>query len=123
MGVFSAGTLVWFSLGNFLNTQEPPNTVFNGVPLLTIEPKTLAITTTGFVPFYMHYEWTAEQASADNTNARTHVMMYLLEDATQPMIDAQQLHTTVDAQKQRISTILNARGLSIPLLTTKQLQN
>jgi hypothetical protein len=47
--------------------------------------------------------------------------MYLLESTTQAMIDAQQLHTTVDAQKQRMSSTLSAYGLSIPLITSTQL--
>ncbi|MDB5175998.1 MAG: CapA family protein [Candidatus Saccharibacteria bacterium] len=114
-------TLVWYSLGNFVNTQEPPETLFNGVAFLKIDPKTLAITTTGFVPFYMHFEWTPAQAKADDTNARTAVQMYLLENTTQQMINAQQLTTTVEAQKQRLTTTLNARGQNIPLLTSTQI--
>ena len=114
-------TLVWYSLGNFLNTQEPPQTLFNGVAQLTIDPKNLSITPTGFLPFYMHYEWTPEQAKADDTNARTAVKMYLLENTTQPMIDAQQLHTTVTEQKARLEATLNAKGVKVPLLTSRQL--
>ncbi len=112
---------VWYSIGNFLNTQEPPETLFNGLPAIDFDTKTKQITSMQFLPTYMHYEWTAAQAAADNTNARTNVHIYLLEDATQSMIDAQQLHTTIDAQKQRMSSTLNADGLQIPLITSKQL--
>jgi len=115
-------TLVWYSIGNFLNTQEPPETLFNGIPVMDFDTKSHAITIVGFLPTYMHYEWTAAQAKADDTNARNHLHMYLLEDATQQMIDAQQLNTTIAAQKQRLSTTLNADGLQIPLITSKQLQ-
>jgi len=113
-------TLVWYSLGNFINTQEPPETLFNGLAVMNIDSKSKQISITGYLPIYMHYEWTAAQAAADNTNARNHLHMYLLEDATQSMVDAQQLKTTIDAQKQRITTTLTANGVHIPLLTAKQ---
>jgi poly-gamma-glutamate synthesis protein (capsule biosynthesis protein) len=120
-GTGSNGTLVWYSIGNFLNSQEPPETLFNGLPIMDIDTKTLAITNVRFLPTYMHYEWTASQQAADDINARTNLHMYLLENTTQSMIDAQQLHTTVNDQKQRIQTTLNADGLSIPLITSSQL--
>jgi len=117
-------TTVWYSLGNFLQTQEPAETVFNGVGLLDIDTKTLEVTKMQFLPLYMHYEWTAAQAANDTTAnlaQRHNIRMYLLEDANQSMIDAQQLHTTIDAQKQRLQSTLNADGLTIPLITSKQL--
>ena len=114
-------TTVWYSIGNFLNTQEPPETLFNGLPIIDIDTKSYTITNIRFLPTYMHYEWTAEQAAADDTNARNNLHMYLLENANQSMLDAQQLHTTITDQKQRITTTLNADGLNIPLITSKQL--
>jgi len=113
-------TIVWYSLGNFINTQEPPETLFNGLANMTINAKTKQITDMNYLPIYMHYEWTAAQATADDTNARSHVHLYLLEDATQAMLSAQQLKTTIDAQRQRIATTLDANGLTIPLITSKQ---
>ena len=119
----SAGntTTVWYSIGNFLNTQEPAETLFNGLPVIDINTKTLQITAMHFLPTYMHYEWTAAQAAADNIAARNHLNMYLLQDATQSLIDAQQLHTNVDAQKQRMNVTLSTYGLNIPLITSAQL--
>lgn len=113
-------TIVWYSLGNFVNTQEPPETLFNGLANMTIDAKTKQLAGMNYLPIYMHYEWTAAQAAADNTNTRNHVHLYLLEDATQAMLNAQQLKTTVDIQRQRITSTLNANGLSIPLITLKQ---
>lgn len=114
-------TTVWYSLGNFLNTQIPAETLFDGLPIISISTKTDQITDMQFLPIYMHYDWTAAQAAAQDTNARTDLHMYLLEDTTQAMINAQQLNTTVAAQKQRMSTTLDADGLSIPLITSSQL--
>jgi poly-gamma-glutamate capsule biosynthesis protein CapA/YwtB (metallophosphatase superfamily) len=113
-------TLVWYSIGNFINTQEPPETLFNGLPIIDYDRNTLQVTAIKFLPIYQHYEWTAAQASADSTNSRNNVHMYLLENATQNLLDTQQLHTTIAAQRQRISTTLNLNGLTIPLITSKQ---
>lgn len=113
-------SLVWYSIGNFLNTQEPAETLFNGLPVVDFDKNTLAITNMQFLPIYQHYEWTAAQAKADDIAARTNIHMYLLEQATQAMIDAQQLHTTVAAQKERMTNTLNTAGLTIKLITSKQ---
>ena len=115
-------TLVWYSLGNFINTQEPPETLFNGLAVIKIDPKTLRIKNAGYLPIYMHYEWTAAQAAAEDLPARHDLHLYLLDDVTQPLIDKNQLHTTVAAQKQRIEALLNA-NMTIPLLTKSQYFN
>ncbi len=114
-------TTIWYSIGNFLNTQEPPETLFNGLPIIDFDVKTKQITSMQFLPSYMHYEWTAAQAAADDTNARDNLHMYLLENANQNMVNAQQLHTTIETQKQRITNTLGSYGLQIPLITSKQL--
>ena len=112
-------TRVWYSLGNFLNTQEPPETLFNGLAVIDFDIKTQQITSMNYLPIYMHYEWTAAQQAADDIAARNHLHLYLLENATQAMIDAQQLKTTVAAQTQRITTTLN-QNVKINLITSKQ---
>ncbi len=113
-------TIVWYGLGNFLNTQEPPETLFNGLAVMDINAKTHAISNLSYLPIYMHYEWTPAQAAADDTNARNHLHLYLFEDATQPMVDAQQLKTTLSAQKQRYEQTLGTYGLNIPIVTSKK---
>lgn len=114
-------TTVWYGVGNFLNTQEPPETLFNGLPVIDISPKTRHITDMRFLPVYMHYEWTAAQAAADQTLTRHGLHMYLLEDANQAMINKQQLKTTITTQKARLGSTLSAYGLTIPLVTSRQL--
>jgi poly-gamma-glutamate capsule biosynthesis protein CapA/YwtB (metallophosphatase superfamily) len=110
-------TTVWYSLGNFVNTQEPPETLFNGIAFMDINAKTGEVSNMKYLPIYMHYEWTAAQAAADDTNSRTNVHLYLLENATQAMLDKQQLKTTVADQKQRITDLLSSNGQQIPLVT------
>jgi poly-gamma-glutamate capsule biosynthesis protein CapA/YwtB (metallophosphatase superfamily) len=113
-------TIVWYSLGNYINTQEPAETLFNGIAFMDFNAKTGEVSNLQYLPIYMHYEWTAAQQAADNTNARTAVKMYLLENTTQAMIDKQQLKTTIAAQKQRITDTLSQDGQDIPLVTAAQ---
>lgn len=115
-------TVVWYSLGNFLNTQLPPETLFNGVAVIDFDKNSQAITAMSFLPLYVHYEWTAEQAARQNPAdllARHDIGMYILDDVTQPMIDSQQLKTTVAAQRARLQSTLNTY-LTIPLVTKAQ---
>lgn len=114
-------TTVWYSLGNFINTQEPAETLFNGIAVITIDIKSRAITSQSYLPIYMHYEWTPSQKAADDIAARHTLHLYLLEDATQAMINAQQLNTTIAAQKQRMTRTLDSMGQKIPLVTSQQL--
>ncbi len=113
-------TLVWYGLGDFLHSQIPADTVFNGIASMTISPKTLAVTSLGFLPIYMHYDWTSQQAAAQDLAARTDLHLYLLQDTTQSMINAQQLNTTVAAQKQRMDATLTSYNAKVPLLTLSQ---
>lgn len=113
--------LVWYSLGNFINTQIPPETLFNGIAVIDIDIKAKKITKTQYLPIYMHYKWSAADAAAERLTSRTDASLLLLEDATQAMLDAQQLKTTIDAQKERITNTLGANGVQIPLITAKEL--
>lgn len=115
-------TVVWYGLGNFLNTQEPPETLFNGFAVIDIDTQSLAVTNMRYLPIYMHYSWTPAQAAADNIAARQDVHLYLFQDATQDLIDAQQLKTTLAAQDTRFNTTLSTFGLTIPLITLAQYQ-
>ncbi len=82
-GVNGGKTIVWYSLGNFLNTQIPAETLFNGMAYMTIDPKTYNVSASGYLPVYVNYTWSAADAAAQNTNARSKVQMYLVERTTQ----------------------------------------
>jgi hypothetical protein len=114
-------TVVWYSLGNYINTQEPPETLFNGIAFMDFSAKTGEVSNLQYLPIYMHYEWTPAQQAADNTNARTAVKMYLLDNATQAMLDNQQLKTTLAAQKQRLIDTLGQDGQQVKMVTAAQL--
>lgn len=112
-------TTIWYSLGNFINTQEPAETLFNGLAVIDFDTKSQQISAMSYLPIYMHYQWTAAQAAADAISTRNNLHLYLLEKTTQQMIDAQQLHTTVAAQTARITTTLNTH-LAIPIITSNE---
>ncbi|MDB5169351.1 MAG: CapA family protein [Candidatus Saccharibacteria bacterium] len=120
-GATGTKTVVWYSLGNFLNTQIPAETLFNGLAYMKINPKTYQVSVTGYLPIYVHYDWSAADAAAQNTNNRTNVHVYLLTKTTQAMLDSQQLKTTLDAQRQRFISTLSAYGANVPLLTPEQI--
>lgn len=112
-------TQVWYSLGNFLNNQLPPETLFNGLGVIDYSVKTKQITSMSFLPIYVHYEWTAAQAQATDLLARHNTQVYLLDDATQAMVDSQQLQTTPAAQRERMTKTLNTYQ-TVPLITKQQ---
>lgn len=114
-------TVVWYSIGNFLNTQLPAETLFNGLGVVDLDAKTKQITQMGFLPFFVHYEWSAADAKSENLLARRNIKMDLLENVTQTMIDKNQLQTTVAAQKTRIQNTLNTY-LNIPIFTLSDYQ-
>lgn len=110
-------TTVFYSLGNFLNSQIPAETLFNGVLAVDFDASTKSITALNYSPIYMHYEWTEAQAQAEQLDARHNLKLYPLDDSvTQAMIDSNQLKTTVAAQRDRLQQTLNSTGLTIPLV-------
>ncbi len=118
-GASGSETLVWYGIGNFLTSQDAQEPMFNGLPILDFDKTTLKITNITFLPIYMHYEWTPAQRAASDYLARHNLRMYLLDDATQAMIDAQQLKTTVAEQRQRLQNALDT-NFHVPMITAKQ---
>src|SRR5207253_4014823 len=63
-------TIVWYSLGNFLNSQLAIEALIGGFATMDIDVATKKITNIGFLPVYSHYEWTPEQKAAHDLLAR-----------------------------------------------------
>lgn len=114
-GTSGKNTLVWYSLGNFISTQEPPETLFNCLAVVDFDKTTKKVTSTSCLPIYMHYEWTPAEAAADNLSARKNLHMYFLQDTNQALIDGNQLHTTVAAQESRLQKLLD-ESMGVPLI-------
>lgn len=102
----SRESVVWYSLGNFLNTQIETEALIGGFAVMDIDAATRKITSVGFMPTYMHYEWTAAEKRSNNLLARKNVTMAPLDQAAELMAKSQ-IGTTPQAQTARITAILN----------------
>ena len=92
---------VWYSLGNFINSQLEPETLFNVIGVMDINPDTKKVDTIGYMPIYMHYEWTAEEKAADDLLARKNFELVLVDDANE-LFERSQSETTLADQESRI---------------------
>jgi len=118
-GINGNHTLVWYSLGNFLNSQTEPEALFNGLAVINFDISSKGIQNVSYLPLYMHYEWTQQQSNSQDLLARHNLHLYLLENTNQSMIDSQQLATSVPAQTSRITKILSTEQ-TVPLINSKQ---
>jgi poly-gamma-glutamate capsule biosynthesis protein CapA/YwtB (metallophosphatase superfamily) len=98
-------TLVWYGLGNSLNTQLSAENLVGGIAIMDIDAATRKITNPAFLSTYMGYEWSAAQAKAQTLNARTNLKLYALDQATDA-ITKSQLKTSVQAQTERVTTLM-----------------
>ncbi len=110
-------TVVWFSLGNMLNTQLDINGLIGGIAEMDIDTQTKTVTYLGFMPTYMHYEWTAAQKAADDESARHNLMIYPLDQAAAALANSQD-NTTVEAQTARVKALVNTYT-PVTMLTSK----
>ncbi len=99
-------TLVWFSLGNFLNAQIETEGLIGGFAIMDIDIANKKVSDPRFLPTYMHYEWTPSQKAAGDLLARKNFQMYPLDQAATPMAKSQ-INTTVEAQTDRVTKVLN----------------
>lgn len=121
-GTNSHQTLVWFSLGNFLNSQVPVKTVIGGMAVMDLDSSNGQLHNPRLLPLYMHYEWTAQQAQRQNDAdllARKNFQLVPLDQAA-ALLPKSQNNTTVQAQQDRVKTIVN-KYFTIPLVTSSEL--
>ncbi len=100
-------TIVWHSLGNFLNTQIPADTLIGGFAVMDISLEDFSLQQLGFLPVYSHYEWSAEEAAAQNLLARRNLQMFTLAETDDSYFARNQLDTTVQAETERVRNVLN----------------
>lgn len=113
-------TTVYYSLGNALNSQLPIETLIGGFAVIDIDLETKKITSAGFLPTYMHYEWTAAEKTAKTLNARKNLKLYPL-DKADAVLAASQNGTTSAAQTDRIKGIVN-KLTPVKMLTSADFQ-
>lgn len=99
-------TIAWFSLGNFLSTQEQINGLIGGFAIMDIDVAKKDVTNISFAPTYMHYEWTASEKAAGDLLKRKNLMLYPLHKAAAPLAKSQN-NTTVDVQTKRVTDLMN----------------
>lgn len=114
-------TIVWYSLGNMLNTQLDTPSLIGGFAAMTakkIDGKSV-ITIRGLLPTYMHYEWSAADKASGNLLARKNLKIYPLDKAADPLARSQ-ANTTVETQTARVQSLLN-RYTEVKILTSNEL--
>lgn len=117
-GAEARTTTVWYSIGNFLNSQLPIDALIGGFATMDIDVVTKTVKSLAFLPVYSHYEWTPEQKAAHDLLARHSFGMYALDKAQEQM--ARSLNdTTVDGQIARVKEVVN-RDTRVDLLTSEQ---
>lgn len=101
-------TLVWYSIGNLLSTQLEISQLIGGIAQFDAVKQpdgTVSIETPSFIPTYMHYEWTPEQAAAQDLLARHNLHVYPL-SASADSLSRSLFGTTVEAQYEYVRSVL-----------------
>lgn len=98
-------SLVWFSLGNFLNSMTGNNNLVGGMAIMEFDANSLKLNDPKLMPVYMHYEWTAQQKASNNVAARTNFKLYPLDQAG-PLLPKTQLNTTVAALTSQVNATI-----------------
>jgi poly-gamma-glutamate capsule biosynthesis protein CapA/YwtB (metallophosphatase superfamily) len=106
VGLEGSETIVWYSLGNFLNAQLETEGITGCVAQFNIDVATKKLTDSMCLPFYQHYEWTAEQKAAEDLLSRSNFLIMPLFNSAEYMAKSQ-IGTTVDEQMERITGIVN----------------
>lgn len=111
--------VVWYSLGNFLNTQIPADTLVGVIGVIDLDPSDLSIQSIGALPIYTHYEWSADAAAAQDLLARRNLQMYMLDDVDDSYFERNQLDTTVQAELKHLTNVLN-QSAEVTILTPEE---
>lgn len=105
-GKDSRQTLVWYSIGNFMNAQIPVEALVSGLAIMDIDIASKKVEPPKYLPIYMHYEWTPDEKAREDLLKRHSFTMVPLDQATSLLAKSQN-NTTVDAQTERVQDLLN----------------
>lgn len=101
-------TTVWYGMGNFLNAQLETEALTGCVAQFDIDIASKAVAGSSCLPFYQHYEWTAEDKAAGRLLARSNFLIMPLYNAAEYLARPNaHLDTTVEEQMTRIQTVVN----------------
>ncbi len=107
--------LVWWSIGNLLSTQLEIPDLIGGVAQFDVVKTpagAISIEAPSFIPTFMSYEWTAEQAAAGDLLARHNLHVYPLANAADAL-SRSLFNTTVAEQQAYVTSVLG------PLVTIR----
>jgi len=107
-------TVVLYSLGNFLSTQLTVEQLVGGIAFIDI-PLGEGDPVISFLPTYMSYTWTADEASREDLLARDNLKLYPL-DKAQQVIKESLFNTTSNEQLNRVTSLLNSGGVTVEIL-------
>jgi poly-gamma-glutamate capsule biosynthesis protein CapA/YwtB (metallophosphatase superfamily) len=113
-------SLVFYSLGNAVNSQLPTKNLIGGLAVINIDIRTQDMVDPGILPVYQHYEWSAAEKASNNFDARRNFNLYILDQAAEALAKSQN-NTTVEAQTKRIKSLLT-QNVPILVLTSKDLE-
>lgn len=96
--------VIWYSLGNMLSSQLNIKELIGGIAqfdITKVSQGKVNISNLTFTPAYMHYEWTAAEATNSDLLARKNAMIYLLDSAASPL-SRSLFNTTIAEQRQYV---------------------
>jgi poly-gamma-glutamate capsule biosynthesis protein CapA/YwtB (metallophosphatase superfamily) len=99
-------TVVWYSIGNFFNAQIEKEALTGCVAVIDFDTNTKQVASNACLPYYMHYDWSAEDKKTENLLARKNFKLNLLEGSDE-LIKQSQLGTSEAEQLKRINGLLN----------------
>lgn len=100
-------TIVWYSLGNFLQTQLEPEALFNAIGVVDINLSS-GQTTLAYEPIYMHYEWTPQERARGDLLQRKNLQLTWLDEADDLFARSPLSgETSIEQQATRIREVLN----------------
>lgn len=112
--------LVFYSLGNGVNSQLPLENLVGGIAVIDIDIPTQNMVNPGLLPVYQHYEWTAAQKASGNFDARKNFNLMMLDQAASALAKSQN-NTTVEAQTKRVKDIMS-QNVDVKILSSKDFE-
>lgn len=107
-GLDGREAIVWYGLGNFLNAQLETEALTGCVAQFDIDTTAKKVVQTSCLPFYQHFEWSAEDKAAERLLNRSNFVIMPLFDADEYLARPNaHLETTVEAQMERIRGVVN----------------
>lgn len=98
-------SVVLYSLGNFINTQIPLDTVTGCIFKVKLDPALLNVKAVKCIPIHNYYSWSPEQAKTENIEARKDFKMILLSKSSTTLFAQQQLNTSPESVRADLSKV------------------